>query len=224
MNLQSLRPAKDYAIQYGVKSVIYGPAGSGKTPILNTAPRPVLLACEPGLLSMRKSTIPTFPAFTDAAIDEFFKWLFHSNESKNFDTIGVDSTSQMAETYLQAALKTNKHGLQAYGEMARRTMDQLRGLYYMQQKHTYLIAKQEIVSDNGMGLRRPYFPGKQLPIDVPHLYDAILHLDKQNVPGQGQVTAFRCIGSIDVVARDRTGSLAEYEPPNFDYIVKKAMG
>ena len=221
--MSDLRPASDFARNFGVKSLIYGPPGSGKTPVMNTAPRPVLLACEPGLLSMRNSKVPTFEAYDGQKVDEFFAWVFGSNEIKNFDTIGVDSTSQMAELYLQAANKTNKHGLAAYGEMARNTLKHLEMLYFMQQKHTYLIAKQEIKTENNITMKRPYFPGQQLPVEVPHKYDCILQLDIQNVPGMGQLQAFRCRGSIDVVARNRTGTLNEYEPPNFGLLVQKAM-
>jgi hypothetical protein len=223
MNLSSLRPARDFAVNFGVKSVVYGPAGSGKTPVINTAPRPVLLACEPGLLSMRGSNVPTWQAFTPEAIEEFFKWVFGSEETKNFDTIAIDSTSHMAEVYLQAALKTNKHGLAAYGEMATNTLKHLNTLYYTRYKHTYLIAKQEIINENGLTIKRPYYPGKQLPVELPHKFDQILQLDIQNVPGVGQTKAFRCQGSIDVLARDRTGQLAEFEPPDFSLLVSKAM-
>src|SRR5437899_1886908 len=125
MNLSNLRPANDFAQQYGVKALVYGAPGSGKTPIVNTAPRPLLLACEPGLLSMRGSTVPTYPGFTNDAIDDFFAWFFNSNDVKNFDTLAIDSTSQMADTYLQAALNgkskagNKMHGLAAYGDMAK---------------------------------------------------------------------------------------------------------
>lgn len=225
MNLQSLKPAGSFASCYGVKAIVYGPPGTGKTPIVNSAPRPLLLACEPGLLSMRGSNVPTFCAFTADALDEFFEWFFKSAEVKNFDTIAVDSVSHMADTYLQAALNgtskggNKKHGLQAYGDMATRTMNQLRPLYYMAQKHCYLIAKEGDFN----GVRKPYFPGQQLLVDVPHLFDAILNLNIHNVPGQGQVKAFRCQQSIDIFARDRTGNLLEFEPPNFGLIVEKCM-
>src|SRR5258708_31296058 len=73
MNIKDLKPANEHAQNFGVKAIIFGPAGCGKTPILNTAPRPVLLATEAGLLSMRGSTIPTYEAYTSQRIDEFFK-------------------------------------------------------------------------------------------------------------------------------------------------------
>jgi hypothetical protein len=217
-----LKPAGDYARQFGCKTIIYGPPGSAKTPLANTAPRPVMLACEPGLLSMRGSTIPTCQAFKPEEIDAFFQWFFNSNEVKNFDTLVVDSISEMATIYLIEAEKQNKHGLAAYGQMARQTMKHLRPLYYTEKKHTYLIAKQDV--DQKFGVRRPYYPGQQLPIEMPHMYDFILRLGKTIIPGvMGEQLAFQCNGSSDTIARNRTGNLADYEPPHFGNLIAKAM-
>src|SRR3954470_16163747 len=113
MDMRDLKAAGDHAQNFGVKALIFGPAGTGKTPIFNTAPRPLLLATEPGLLSMKGSKIPTYEAYTPAKINEFFKWFFNSNETKNFDTLGIDSASQIADIYLIDAQKNNKHGLKA---------------------------------------------------------------------------------------------------------------
>lgn len=224
MNINDLKAAGEFAQNFGCKALIFGPAGSAKTPILNTAPRPLLLATEPGLLSMRGSKIPTYEAYEPKRIDEFFKWFFNSNETKNFDTLGIDSASQIADIYLVDAQKNNKHGLKAYGEMASNTMEHLRTLYYTRYKHTYVICKEEIKDLDGQTMRRPYFPGQVLPIDVPHLYDFILRLAKTNVPGvSGEVLAFQCSGSYNVLARNRTGNLNQYEPPNFTDLVNKAM-
>ncbi len=221
--MSDLKSASTFAAQNGVKSLIYGPSGSGKTPIINTAPRPVLLACEPGLLSMRNSTVPTFQAHTPKLIDEFFEWLFNSNETKNFDTVAIDSVSQMATIYLEQAEKTNKHGLAAYGDMADSIMKHLNKLYYLPQKHTYLIAKQEVVTVVNSSFVRPSFEGKYLNKEVPSLFDEILYLNIHNIPNVGQVRAFRCQQSIDTIARDRTGKLNEFEPPDFNALVQKAM-
>lgn len=219
MNINDLKPARDFARFFGCKIICYGGTGSGKTPLANSCPNPVMLACEPGLLSMRSSNVPTYYAENSVQIDDFFKWFFSSVETKKFDTLVVDSISFMADVYLQAALKTNKHGLAAYGEMASNVIKHLRPLYYTQNKHTYLIAKENIV-DN---VKRPYFPGNQLNAEVPGLYDFILHLGIKNVPGVGQVKAFQCVETYDVMARARTGNLAEYEQPDVGALIKKAM-
>lgn len=223
MNINDLRPAKDFAQHFGCKAVIYGPPGSAKTPTLNTAPRPLLLATEPGLLSMRGSNVPTYEAYTAPRIDEFFKWFFNSTETKNFDTLGIDSTSQIADTYLQAALKTNKHGKAAYGEMANKTMEHLRTLYFTRYKHTYLIAKEGSFEEASTRIRKPYFPGQALIVDVPHLYDFVLRLAKVPIPGHGEQRAFQCNASYDVSARNRTGNLSDFEPPDFSALVNKAL-
>ena len=108
MNQNDLKPAKEFAQRFGIKCVVFGPPGSGKTPMVNTAPRPVLLATEPGLLSMRNSNVPTWLAPTTDKIDEFMKWFEHSSEAKNFDTLAIDSSSQMCDIALDMAKKKVK--------------------------------------------------------------------------------------------------------------------
>lgn len=183
-----------------------------------------MLACEPGLLSMRGSNVPTFQAFEGKLIDSFFDWWFSdSKEINNFDTLAIDSASEMCDIYLKEAEKTNKHGLAAYGEMARIVSKHLNKLYFMPNKHAYIVAKQEIISDNGFTYKRPYYPGKQLPVEMPHKFDNIIHVDIYPIPGVGQVKAFRCLGTIDTMARDRSGLLNEYEEPHFGKLVLKVM-
>lgn len=224
MNISQLRPASQLAQRFGVKSVMYGGPGSGKTPLLNTAPRPLLCVAEPGMLSMRNSNIPAYDAYTPERLDEFFKWLKNSSEAKAFDTIGVDSISQVAEIYLRQEEDRNAHGLKAYGEMAKRVMEHMNDLFYMPQKHVYLIAKEMTEDQKGIRMRRPYFPGKDLNVKVPHMYDEILHLGLERPPGFIQdVVAIRTRQSFDCMARDRSGMLNELEEPNLSKLFSKAM-
>jgi hypothetical protein len=222
VNNKDLKPAGTLAMRAGVKAIVYGPPGSAKTPLVNTCPRPVLLACEPGLLSMKGSNVPTWEGFTAAKVDEFFKWFFESSESKNYDTLAVDSVSQCADIYLTQAKINKSHGLQQYGEMAERTLSHLRKIYYLPEKHTYLIAKEDVYSVNSAQFKRPYYPGKELPREIAHLYDCIFHCAKTQIPGvMGEHLAFRCNGTYDIMARNRMGVLNDFEEPNFGNIVKK---
>ncbi len=220
MQQSDLKEAKVFAQTFGMKAIVYGPSGVGKTPIANTCPRPVLLATEPGLLSMRNSTIPTWVAPTKNKIDEFFKWFEHSTENKNFDTLIVDSTSQICEIALNDAKTRIKHGLQQYGDMADYVYPYMERLYFMPAKHMYLIAKEDVQDS---GFRRPYFPGKQLPVQIPSRYDCILRVAKVSIPNIGEVTAFQCNGSYDIMARNRIGNLENFEPPDFGALIRKAM-
>lgn len=237
MNINQLRPASTFAAQYGVKCVCYGPPGIGKTPIINTAPRPVLLICEPGMLSMRGSNVPSWEGFTVERINEFFKWVFESKESSNFDTVCIDSGSQLAETFLMDEFLKNKDGRKVYGEMSNKVMRHLDGLFFMQNKHAYIICKQDTEENISIAFgpagspvsntsykKRPYFPGKDLNIKVPHRYDGIFHLDNVNIPGvAGLQKAFRTEGTPEITARDRSGKLAIFEPANLAELFKKAM-
>lgn len=229
MNMNEFRPARDFARKYGAKSICFGKPGVGKTPITNTAPRPLLMVCEPGMLSMRNSTIPAIDCFTPERIDEFFQWLFGSREASNFDTIAIDSISQMAEIYLDRELTGKSKGgnkvdgRAAYGNMSRKVMEHLNGLFFMQAKHTYLICKLGYREVEGANMRVPYFPGQELPVKVPHLYDVILNLDIHSIPSVGTHKAFRCAASYDTVARDRSGNLAEFEPCDLTALFNKVM-
>jgi len=231
MQMSDLAPANQFAQQFGVKAVVYGGPGGGKTPIcVTTSPRPVALMCEPGFLSLRGSNVPTFPAFNPPRIAEFFQWFMNSNESKNFDTLVVDSISQAAEIHIDAQTGQKskggekKHGQQIYGEMAEVMMKYINDLYFMQAKHIILIAKQEIIDLNGMQYKRPYFPGKVLPVRVPHLFDVITNLSNHLVPGvNGPTKAFRTREDFGQMGRDRSGRLNEFEPPNMGQLIDKCM-
>jgi len=223
MNASDLKEAREFAQNYGVKALVYGGPGSGKTPLVNTAPRPVLLAVEPGLLSMRTSRVPTRLAPTWKDIADFFEWFFKSNEAKQFDTLGIDSASQICEIHLRDNPRKVAHGLQSYGKMAEDCGDIFHKLYYLQQKHIYMICKQEVEQTDGGSKLRPYFPGKDLNIKTPHLYDEVLQLGTFSVPGAGQVKAFQCHSSFDSYCRDRTGNLSQFEPPDLSALFAKCM-
>lgn len=226
MQASDLRPAGQLAQRYGVKILCFGPPGSGKTPAIRTAPNPVLLATEPGLLSLRGSTVPTWEAGTAERVEDFRKWFFSSTEAKKFDTICIDSVSQMAELYLERAHKNNAHGLKAYGVMSEDTFAFISALFYQREKHVYLTCKEEIMSD---AWRRAYFPGKELNAKIPHLYDVILRSAYTMVPGViGEQYAFLTTPSPNWFCRsrqnpDEPAKLAPYEPQNIKAIIDKLM-
>lgn len=237
MNASNLVPASSLAKRYGVKATVFGGPGSGKTPLITTAPRPVLLVTEPGMLSMRGSNIPAFEAYDSKRINEFMEWLTKSRETASFDTLGIDSISNIAEIILAEKMVKVKHGLKAFGEMAEDTMKICNDLFYLPQKHVIMIAKQglfengrqkqlvngEIIIEPVMQ-KRPYFPGKELNVKVPHMFDSVWHLGEAIVTGEPKpVRAIRTREIVEIFARDRLGNLNELEPPNLTDLFKKSM-
>jgi AAA domain len=240
MNASQLKPACELSKKFGVKSVIFGAPGSGKTPLINTAPNPVLLVVEPGMLSMKSSRVPTWEAPTVAKIDEFFDWFFKSKEALRYDTLGIDSGSQLAEIYLQDAERKNSHGLKAYGVMSKNVMEIMNALFYMPQKHIVILAKQTLV-DNGrqsffedgqtktepIKQKKPYFPGQDLNVKIPHLFDNVLHLDKVAVQGFVEPQrALRTEEIPEIFARSRVAfeaGLPAVIPADLNQLFQKAM-
>lgn len=220
----NLKPVSQLARKHGVKMIGYGGPGCGKTPVVLTAPNPVLLATEPGFMSIRNSNIPCWQANSYKEIKEFYDWILSSREARQFQTFCVDSVSQMAEIVLAEEQKKNRDGRKAYGEMSEKVHEILNGLYFLEGPHIYLIAKQDDKPDDGSGKKRPYFPGKELHVKVPHLYDLIVHVEPVTLQDGSSARAFRTADSPFAVARDRSGKLAELEPANLTYIFDKMKG
>ena len=220
-----LVPISQLDQNYGVKCIMYGAPGTGKTPVAATAPNPVILVTEPGTKSVRHlKNIPAWKGFTVKDINEFFAWLAASNDAKQFDTVIVDSISEMSEIFLKDAEANNKHGLKAYGEMNEAVYKICWDLFHLKNKHVVLIGKEQIVETGGVSKKRAYFPGKELNIKIPHLYDEILQLCKADIPGMvGPQSAFRTIENFEAHARDRSGRLNELEPPNLANLIAKCL-
>lgn len=224
MQAKDLKPLGTFARFYGVKCISYGAGGSGKSPVSNTAPRPVYLAIEPGLLSMRSSTIPAWEGTTLEKINEFLTWLFNSKEANNYDTVIIDSLSEWAELLLAKYMRLNSHGLKAYGDTAEAFLRDAMRLYFMPQKHMYLIAKETTIKQDGVEKRRPYYPGKEIYKEMDHKFDEILNLGLHTIPGVVDQQKAFCTGeTYDIHARDRSGKLDLYEPPDLTYIFNKIM-
>lgn len=157
-------------------------------------------------------------------------WFKGSNEAKNFDTLIWDSTSEACEKFISVEMGgtskagNEQHGMRIYGKMARWMYGHLSDLYFMPQKHIILIGKMERLEVNGVIYHRPYYPGKQLPVQVPHLFDLVTCLGKWLIPGvPGETTAFRTKETFDYMGRDRSGALGEYEPADISKIIAKVM-
>ena len=223
---QQLYSAYQLVQQFGVKSLVYGGPGMGKTPIIATAPAPILLPIETGLLSLAPyPNVPCWPiARTSQMIDEFFRWFFHSSEANQFHTLCIDSVSQMCQVRLDEAKLVRRDPRKAYGDLFDWAMPYLTTLYYMQRKHMYLICKQEEFQETAeKTITRPSFPGQALGKEARHLYDLIMRAELSGgLPGLPP-NVFRTKGSYNIEARDRSGKLAEFEPTNLTHIISKIL-
>lgn len=95
----SLRSTKDVHTN-GVKLLVYGQAGAGKTSLIPTLPNPIVLSAEGGLLSIRDANVPYIEVSSMSDIQEAYQWLTESEEAKKFDSVALDSISEIGEVVL----------------------------------------------------------------------------------------------------------------------------
>ena len=223
MNIKDLKPIGQLAGCYGAKILAYGQAGCGKTPLILTAPAPVVCVTEPGMLSLKGcNSVPAAACYSADEIEDFFKWLFSSSEVKNFQTVCIDSISQLAEIILESEMKKFKNKLQAYGEMSRKVMNIVNGLYFMKNLNVYMIAKLQKVQEGEVFTLRPYFPGQDLNVKIPHLFDEIFYIEsKPSVGNQKPTQLINTQSGYNFIARDRSGKLLPTEQPNLTQIIGK---
>src|ERR1700677_3948753 len=103
-------------IKDGVKVCVYGGSGVGKTRLCATAPAPIIFSAENGLLSLRKERIPYIDITNYNGLVDAYKWAMTSSEAKRYQTICLDSLSEIAEVVLAQEQKKTNDGRRAHGE------------------------------------------------------------------------------------------------------------
>jgi phage nucleotide-binding protein len=202
-----------------VKAIVYGEAGVGKTTLCQTAPDPIIISAESGLLSLRKFDIPAIEVHTIDDLDEAYGFLRESDEYK---TICIDSLSEIAEIYLSAEKKKVKDGRKAYGNMNDYMYDMIRNWRDMD-KHVYFTAKIIRVEDADTGITRyqPAMPGRTMLNNLEYFFDEVLCL---HIGEDEEGEKFRYIQtqpSVTHKAKDRSGALDDPERPDLTFIFNK---
>lgn len=209
----------------GVKLLVYGQAGAGKTSLIRTLPNPVVLSAEGGLLSIQDADLPFIEISNMDDLTEAFAWCKDSKEAAGFESVALDSISEVAEVVLQHELKRNKDGRAAYGELNTTMQELIRAFRDLPGKHVYMSAKLEKSQDEmGKLLFNPSMPGKSLTQGLPYFFDEVLALRVEK-DGEGNTQrALMCDSDGIWLAKDRSGKLEAWEAPDLGAIIAKIGG
>lgn len=208
----------------GVKSLIYGPPKVGKTRLIATAPSPVILSAEAGLLSLRTYNLPYIHIANMAVFRDAYQWAMGSHEARQFATFGLDSISEIIEQILDYEKTRTRDPRKAYGEIISQGIQIIRGFRDMNGPNVVMIAKQEFSKDESTGImyNQPSFPGQKLGPQAPYYPDEIFQYCVFRNPQTNQrIEALRCWADQQNVAGDRSGALNEWEPPHLGRIFEK---
>ena len=209
----------------GVKVLCYGAAGAGKTSLIKTLPNPIVLSAEGGLLSIQDADLPYIEITDMATLQEAYKWLTESADAKGFQSVALDSISEIAEVVLNAEKKATKDPRQAYGAMQEQMADIIRAFRDISGKNVYMSAKLEKTQDEqGRILYGPSMPGNKTGQALPYFFDEVLALRvEKDAEGNAQ-RALMCDSDGLWLAKDRSGKLAAWEAPDLGAIIAKIGG
>lgn len=206
----------------GVKLLVYGAAGAGKTSLIRTLPDPIVFSAEGGLLSIQDADLPYIEVNSMDALKEAYEWVSSSAEAAAFQSVALDSISEVAEVVLAYELKRNKDGRAAYGELSAVMQELIRSFRDLPGKHVYMSAKLEKSQDEmGKMLYNPGMPGKSLTQGLPYFFDEVLALRVEKDADGVTQRALMCDSDGVWLAKDRSGKLDAWEAPDLGAIIGK---
>jgi len=192
----------------GVKCVVYGGAGVGKTRLCATAPKPIIISAESGLLSLSDVDCDYIEITSLEDLDAAYNHLSRSND---YDTICLDYLSEICEVVLDKLKPHHKDKRQAYGEMADAILPMLKKFRDIKGKNVVFTVKLIRVQDEDSGsiTEELFIPGRVLSNQIPYLVDELfcLQRDRKNLQ------VMQTVPDRVRFCKDRSGALKAIEKP-----------
>jgi len=213
-----------------VKCLVHGPAGIGKTVLSSTAPKPIIISAEHGLLSLKDFEIPVIMIENHVDLIEAYEFVTTKKEAKGFQTIVLDSISDIAEVILDYFKKNpennNTNPQAAYGSYADTLLPLIKKFRDIPDKHVYFIAKTKRIKDDYTGITQwgPSMPGQQLGQNIPYLFDLVLAMRPGEDKDGNKFRYLQTAADIQWEAKDRSGKLSPIEEPHLGKIFDKVLG
>lgn len=219
------KSVKQYA-----KVVVYGASGVGKTALAKTCPKPLIISSEHRLLTLSDENIPVIMIENHDDLETAYQFVTTNKKAKGFQTIILDSISDIAEailTYFKENPKDgNTHPQAAYGSMADALMPLIRKFRDIPDKHVYIIAKIKMAKDEYTGINQfaPSLPGQVLPGALPYMFDFVLPMRIGETADGKKYRYIQTQEDIQYIAKACSHNLNPIERPDlgklFDKILK----
>lgn len=208
----------------GIKCLVYGQAGAGKTTLGATMPSPIIISAEGGLLSIQDAGLPYIEVNSMESLQEAFKYVA-GPDGEQYQSVVLDSISEIGEVVLIHEKSINKDGRAAYGEMASQMTSIIRAFRDLPGKNVLMIAKVEKAQDeNGRMLYSPSMPGNKVGQALPYFFDLLMALRVEKDAEGVTQRALMCQPDGLWAAKDRSGKLESWEAPDMGEIIRKIGG
>lgn len=222
-----LTTTRQAAQSNGVKILVYGQAGAGKTLLsATTGGTPLIISAEAGLLSLRHTDLAVAEVQSYDDLMEVYSLLKDDHpDFKDFDWICIDSISEIAEVILNKAKKDSKDPRQAYGVLSEQMQDLVRAFRDLP-RNIYMSAKMEKQQDQDTGrlLYQPSAPGAKIGQALPYFFDEVFVLRVEKNQESGEMERWlQTNPDFNYQAKDRSGALDAFELPNLQHISSKIL-
>ena len=221
-----LTTTRQAATQNGIKVLVHGPAGSGKTVLCGTTEAPtVIISAEAGLLSLRNTDIPVIEVSSIQDVQDAYQFVTEAAEAKDFRWVCLDSISEIAEVCLAAEKKNNKDPRAAYGALQEHMATLIRAFRDLPEKNVYFSCKQVRDKDEAAGttLYAPSMPGQKLGQGLSYYFDFVFALRVEKDAEGNPYRAIQTARDFNYECKDRSGCLDQFEPPSLSFIYEKVM-
>lgn len=233
--------AEDASEANGVKMLIYGDSGMGKTVLTATLPAPLLISAESGVLSLKRRNLERLfgvntagiayhiPTMLIKNIDDLvaaFDWCSRAREAAQFASVALDSVSEIAEVVLNNAKRQVKDPRQAYGELIEKMESVIRSFRDLPNKNVLFVAKMEPMKDELTGVVKygPSMPGAKLGPKLPYFFDEVFRLGVNKDPQGNSYRFLQTQPDFQFGAKDRSGALDAIERPHLGFVIHKILG
>jgi hypothetical protein len=179
------------------------------------------MSAEKGLLSIADTDVDVTEVTSLADIKEVYK---HLKKGTEYDTVCLDSISEIAQVVLTEYKAIERDPRQAYGKLGEEVLSIVRSFRDLPMNVVF-IAKQDRVVDELSGRQNygPLFPGRILTQEVPYQTDIVLAMRFHRKDGKSY-RVLQTEADIQYAAKDRTGKLEKLEKPDLAALITKVTG
>jgi hypothetical protein len=215
-----------------ITMALYGRAGVGKTVFGSTLPEPLILAAEPGALSIREKMKDITVIDVKTYDDVLLALEFCRKDTKHrFKSVVIDSISELQRKYMDYLMDTHQKSamsLDMYGECTNEMRRLVREFVELNM-HVLIICgvRDDKDEEQGAVVHKCGMVGRMAD-ELPHYVDVVGYMA---VRAPGPKDEDQTVKRFIVVqpmpkydGKDRSGKLDRIMRPHFDHFVEKIFG